>query len=93
MHLNHHHSSRSGMYIYKQGHVQYPKPDMVLSPADLAPIMTETKTGHGLLRHLAPVLSMSETKPYWEKPSPVLGSSKPEWLDTKSNFESRMSKV
>ena len=71
---------RSGMYIYKQGHVQYPKPDMALSAADLAPIMAETKTGHGTLRHLAPVLSLSETKPYWDKPSPALGSSRPEWL-------------
>jgi hypothetical protein len=26
------------------------------------------------------VLSLSETKPYWDKPSPVLGSSEPQWL-------------
>jgi crotonobetainyl-CoA:carnitine CoA-transferase CaiB-like acyl-CoA transferase len=71
---------RSGMYIYKQGHVQYDKPNMVLSKADLDPIMVESKTGSGTIRHLAPVLSLSETKPYWDKPSPVLGSSKPEWL-------------
>ena len=72
--------SRSGMHIYNQGHVAYDRPDMVLSKADLDPIMIETKGGHGTLRHLAPVLGLSETKPYWERPSPVLGSSKAEWL-------------
>lgn len=71
---------RSGMYIYKQGHVKYDKPNMALSKADLDPIMIESKTGSGTIRHLAPVLSLSETRPYWDKPSPVLGSSKPEWL-------------
>ena len=71
---------RSGMYIYKQGHVQYSKPDMGLSAAELDAIMIESNGGHGTLRHLAPVLRLSETKPYWDKPSPVLGSSRPEWL-------------
>ncbi|HKU72015.1 MAG TPA: CoA transferase [Burkholderiales bacterium] len=71
---------RSGMYIYKQGHVKYDKPNMALSKADLDPIMVESKTGSGTIRHLAPVLSLSETRPYWDKPSPVLGSSAPQWL-------------
>jgi crotonobetainyl-CoA:carnitine CoA-transferase CaiB-like acyl-CoA transferase len=71
---------RSGMYIYKQGHVRYPEAEMGLSRAELDSIMIETKGGHGTLKHLGPVLSLSETKPYWDKPSPVLGSSKPEWL-------------
>ncbi len=71
---------RSGMTIYKQGHVSYDKPDLGLSPAELDSIMIETTGGHGTLKHLAPVLKLSETKPYWERPSPVLGSSQPEWL-------------
>jgi crotonobetainyl-CoA:carnitine CoA-transferase CaiB-like acyl-CoA transferase len=71
---------RSGMYIYKQGHVQYAKPDLGLTQADLDAIMIETQGGHGTLKHLGPVLKMSETKPYWDKPSPVLGSSRAEWL-------------
>ena len=71
---------RSGMYIYKQGHVAYDKPNMALSKGDLDPIMVETKTGSGTIRHLAPVLGLSESKPYWDKPSPVLGSSQPGWL-------------
>jgi hypothetical protein len=68
------------MYIYKQGKVSYPKPDMGLTDAELNSIMIESTGGHGTLKHLGPVLKMSETKPYWDKPSPTLGSSKPEWL-------------
>jgi crotonobetainyl-CoA:carnitine CoA-transferase CaiB-like acyl-CoA transferase len=72
---------RSGMYIYNQGHVAYDAPDLGLSPAELDAITIESNGGHGRLKHLGPVLKMSETKPYWDKPSPVLGSSQPGWLD------------
>ena len=68
------------MYIYKQGHVDYPAGDMGLSDAELNSITLESKGGHGALKHLGPVLRMSETKPYWDKPSPVLGSNNPQWL-------------
>ncbi len=71
---------RSGMYIYEQGHVKYSDPDLKLSPSELDEILIESKGGHGALRHLGPVLRMSETKPYWDKPSPVLGANRPEWL-------------
>ena len=70
---------RSGMYIYNQGHVRYPEAEMGLPRAELDSIMIETAGGHGTLKHLAPVLSLSETRPYWDKPSPVLGSSRPVW--------------
>jgi hypothetical protein len=68
------------MYIYKQGRIEYPKADMGLTDAELDSIMIESKGGHGTLKHLGPVLRMSETKPYWDKASPTLGSSRPEWL-------------
>lgn len=71
---------RSGMYIYKQGHVEPPEEDMDLSPEELDAIMLESEGGHGVLKYLGPVVGMSETKPYWDKPSPVLGSNKAEWL-------------
>ena len=53
---------------------------MGLTDAELDSIMIESKGGHGTLKHLGPVLRMSETKPYWDKPSPVPGSNNPEWL-------------
>ena len=71
---------RSGMYIYKQGRVDYTQANMGLSDAELESIMIESNGGHGMLKHLRPVLSMSEAKPYWDKPTPVLGSNSPEWL-------------
>jgi hypothetical protein len=67
------------MYIYKQGRVDYPEADMGLTDAELDSIMIESKGGHGTLKHLGPVLRMSETKAYWDKPSPVLGANRPEW--------------
>ena len=63
-----------------RGTCSYPKADMGLSAPKLDSIMIESKGGHGTLKHLGPVLRMSETKPYWDKPSPVLGSSRPEWV-------------
>jgi crotonobetainyl-CoA:carnitine CoA-transferase CaiB-like acyl-CoA transferase len=71
---------RSGMYIYKQGQVSYQQPNMELSERELDEVMVESSGGHGRLKHLGPVVRMSETRPYWDKPSPLLGSSKPEWL-------------
>ena len=35
----------------------------------------------GRLRHLAPVVQLSETQPYWSRPAPVLGSNDPVWPD------------
>ena len=37
-------------------------------------------TIYGNLKTLGPVIRMSETPPRWDKTSPALGSSKPEWL-------------
>jgi crotonobetainyl-CoA:carnitine CoA-transferase CaiB-like acyl-CoA transferase len=71
---------QSGMYIYRQGRVNYTHDNMCLSSAELDAIMIESSGAHGILKHLAPVLKLSETKPYWDKPTPVLGSNKPEWL-------------
>jgi crotonobetainyl-CoA:carnitine CoA-transferase CaiB-like acyl-CoA transferase len=70
---------RSGMYIYQQGRVEYQEANMGLTGAELDSIMIESKGGHGVLRHLGPVLRMSETKPYWDKASPVLGANRAEW--------------
>ena len=71
---------RSGMYMYKQGQLEYSNANMDLSNEELDAIMRKTEGDQGTLKHLDPVLEMSETKPFWDKPSPVLGSSKPEWL-------------
>ena len=38
-----------------------------------------TETPSGRLRHLKPVVELSETPPYWARPSVPLGYNKPEW--------------
>ncbi len=71
---------QSGMYIYRQGKSEYVEPDMELSEAELDALLIESKTSSGPLRHLAPVLHLSETMPYWSRPTPMLGGDAPEWL-------------
>jgi len=54
------------------------------APAEFAPEELErwsmvSKTPSGQLRHLRPVVGLSETPPYWARPSVPLGYHKPEW--------------
>lgn len=71
---------QSGMFIHRQGKVDYQQPNMELSSAELDQIRIESKPPHiGPLRHLGPVLRMSETPPRWIRPTPKLGGDKAEW--------------
>ena len=70
---------QSGMFIHRQGKVAFPMPDMDLSPAELAAISIDTAPKSGPLRHLGPLLHLSETPPHWTRPTPQLGGDKPEW--------------
>ena len=49
------------------------------SPAELESWSMVTETPSGRLRHLMPVVQMSETKPYWARPSVPLGYHQPVW--------------
>lgn len=72
---------QSGMFIYRQGKVDCDQTDMDLSEDELDAIRIETHPASGPLRHLGPILRMSETPPRWTRPTPVLGGDAPEWLD------------
>ena len=72
---------QSGMFIYRQGKTEFDEADMDLSDAELAEIRIETNPALGPLRHLGPVLKLSESQPHWSRPTPVLGGDAPEWLD------------
>jgi hypothetical protein len=72
---------QSGMYIYRNGKTNFPEPDMDLSRAEIAAMHTQSDTGHGVIRHLAPVLQLSQTQPKWHRPTPVLGSDAAAWLE------------
>ena len=71
---------QSGMFIYRQGKSEFVEPNMDLSEAELDALRIETVSPYGPLRHLGPVLYMSETQPCWSRPTPMLGADAPEWL-------------
>lgn len=71
---------QSGMLLHRQGKVDYARPDMELAPDELDAIRIETAPPHlGPLRHLGPILKLSETPPRWIRPTPKLGGDRPEW--------------
>jgi crotonobetainyl-CoA:carnitine CoA-transferase CaiB-like acyl-CoA transferase len=71
---------QSGMFIYRQGKVDYERADMGLSPDELDEIRIESNPPHlGPLRHLGPLLRFSETPAHWVRPTPRLGGDRPEW--------------
>jgi len=71
---------RSGMFIYRQGKVAFPGLGQDLSPAELDAIRIESRPKSGPLRHLGPILKLSESSPHWTRSTPQLGGDGPEWL-------------
>src|SRR5262249_45708532 len=69
---------QSGMFIYRQGKVEFSEPNMDLSATELDELRIETKAQIGPLRHLGPLLRLSETPPHWVRPTPQLGGNAPE---------------
>ena len=67
------------MFIYRQGSVVCNTPNLDLSDKELAELRIETQPKAGPLRHLGPVLHLSETPPRWIRPTPVLGGDAPDW--------------
>jgi hypothetical protein len=68
------------MFIYRQGSVKFTEPNYDFPTSELDNYRMESVTAAGPIRHLAPVLQMSETQPHWERPTPTLGGNSPEWL-------------
>jgi hypothetical protein len=52
-----------------------------LPTAEIARLTTETQTSIGRLRHLAPVVQMSETRVRWARPPVPLDTHPPRWPD------------
>ena len=71
---------QSAMLIYRQGKTAAVTPGMDLSDDELARLRIETETASGPIRHLKPVLELSETCPHWRRSTPVLGGDAPQWL-------------
>jgi hypothetical protein len=71
---------QSGMFIYRQGKTTFDRDGMDFPMEELDSLRIRSEPEHGPIRHLRPVLQLSETQPYWERPTPVLGGNKPEWI-------------
>jgi hypothetical protein len=51
------------------------------TPEELERWSMVSETPSGPLKHLGPVVQLSETKPFWARPSVPLGYHKPVWPD------------
>jgi crotonobetainyl-CoA:carnitine CoA-transferase CaiB-like acyl-CoA transferase len=71
---------RSGMFIYRQGTVVFPGFGLDLSATELDAIRIESRPKSGPLRHLGPIVCLSEIAPHWTRPTPQMGGDSPEWL-------------
>ncbi len=78
---------QSGMFIYRQGKTGAVAPDLGLSDAELDALRIVSEPAQGTLRHLGPVLRLSETPPHWVRPTPVLGGDAPAWPDAAAAAE------
>jgi crotonobetainyl-CoA:carnitine CoA-transferase CaiB-like acyl-CoA transferase len=74
---------QSGMFIYRQGELAFPGLDLDLSSAELDAIRIESRPRSGPLRHLRPLLGLSETQPHWTRPTPELGGDVAEWQEAR----------
>ena len=72
---------QSAMFVQRQRRVEFDREDMDINQALIDEIQLTTRTPYGQMKHLGPVLKMSETKPHWELPSSPLGSDSPRWQD------------
>ncbi len=73
--------AQTGRWIQSLGRVDAGAADRIRVPTrdDLAPFMTESNTAFGRVRHIAPVLRMSETPPRWLRPAAPFGTHPARW--------------
>lgn len=70
---------QSGMFIHRQPRVEFDSESLAIPDDVIEAISQTTATPYGEMRHLAPVLEMSETSPHWTLPSAPLGTHQPVW--------------
>ena len=68
------------MHDYRFKQMEYTLPDEYLDETELDGLRIRSETSYGPLRHLAPVLELSETPPHWVRPTPRLGGDAAAWV-------------
>ncbi len=74
--------AQTGRWLVERGQVPEPalkEVDKELYPAEIARWSIESDTPVGRLRHLGPTVRLSETAPYWARPTAPLGYHQPVW--------------
>jgi crotonobetainyl-CoA:carnitine CoA-transferase CaiB-like acyl-CoA transferase len=72
--------ARTGKWIVDRGLIaDFASVKADLEPGELEKILTETQSPVGMIRHLKPILCMSETQPFWARPPVPLGSHAAAW--------------
>ena len=71
---------QSGMFIQRQHRVDYDNEGMEIDPLLIEEITLETQTPYGKMKHLGPVLRLSDTPARWVLPSSPLGTHDAVWL-------------
>ena len=69
--------AQTGAWIQRLGRVPHTANDDAID--DFSDLLAETASPFGTLRHLRPVVRLSETPAQWERPSVPLGSSPAVW--------------
>ena len=73
---------QTAMMIYRNGKIQDGLAPEELSLSEIEDLSILSTTHLGEAKHLAPVLNLSETPPFWKMPTPKLGGNKAEWSET-----------
>jgi hypothetical protein len=71
---------QSGMFIQQQHRVDFEEEGMVVDKQLTDEILLSTSTPYGDMKHLGPILQMSQTPPAWDRPSSPLGTHGASWL-------------
>lgn len=73
--------AQTGHWIQSLGRVDAKVAEAVEMPGpkEVAPWMVDRETGFGEVRHVKPVLRMSETEPHWSRPTMPFGAHQPVW--------------
>ncbi len=71
---------QSGMFILRQHRVEYENDEIEIDSVLTDRASLTTNTPYGEMKHLGPILNMSETPPRWDLPSSPLGTHPAVWL-------------
>src|SRR5882762_4655160 len=74
--------AQAGRWLVGRGEVPEAQLENIpaeFTPAEIDKWTIETVTPAGKLRHLSPTLQLSETQPYWARPTVPLGYHQPVW--------------